>query len=55
MMGAKDVASWAKKAREATARRDEEIRKMRTDGATLRAIADSAGLTHSAIARILAR
>lgn len=54
-MTAKEVASWARKAREATARRDEEIRRMRADGATLRAIAEAAGLTHTAIAKILAR
>lgn len=49
------LASWARKAREATARRDELIRAMRAEGATLRAIADSAGLTHPAIVKILAK
>lgn len=52
-MTAKEVASWAKKAREATERRNLEIHKMRLEGATLRAIAEAAGLTHTAIAKIL--
>lgn len=52
---AKDVASWSRKAREATLRRDEAIRAMRAEGATLRAIAEAAGLTHTAIAKILGR
>ena len=50
-----EVAQWAKKAREATARRDEAIRRMRDEGATLRAIAEAAGLTHTAVAKILRR
>ena len=54
-MTAKEVASWARKAREATARRDEEIRRMRDEGATLRAIAEAAGLTHTGVAKILGR
>lgn len=54
-MTAKDVASWSRKAREATLRRDQEIRRMRDEGATLRAIAEAAELTHTAIAKILAR
>lgn len=54
-MTAKEVASWAKRAREATAQRDQAIRRMRDEGATLRAIAESAGLTHTAVAKILAR
>lgn len=54
-MTAKDVASWSRKAREATLHRDEAIRAMRAEGATLRAIAEAAGLTHTAIAKILAR
>jgi len=49
------VASWARKAREATSRRDEAIHQMRSEGATLRAIAQAAGLTHTAVAKILAR
>ena len=52
---ARQLTSWARKAREATARRDELIRQMRGEGATLRAIAEAAGLTHSAIALILKR
>jgi DNA invertase Pin-like site-specific DNA recombinase len=50
-----NVHSWAKKAREATAARDEAIRQMRAEGATLREIAAAAGLTHTAIARIIER
>lgn len=38
-----------------TARRNLLIRKARKDGASLRAIADAAGLSHTAIAKILAR
>jgi hypothetical protein len=49
------VALWARKAREATARRDEAIRAMRDTGVPLRAIGDAAGLSHSAIAKILTR
>jgi lambda repressor-like predicted transcriptional regulator len=52
---AQQVASWAKKAREATAKRDEAIRQMREEGATLRAIAAAAGLTHSGVAKVLSR
>ena len=54
-MTAKEVAVWANKARAATLRRDKAIRQMRDEGATLRAIAEAAGLTHTAIARILDR
>jgi hypothetical protein len=52
---AQEVARWANKAREATAERDDRIRQMRDEGASLRAIAEAAGLTHTAIAKILAR
>jgi hypothetical protein len=52
---AQQLASQAKKAREATLRRDELIRQMRAEGSTLRAIAEVAGLTHTAIVKILAR
>jgi DNA invertase Pin-like site-specific DNA recombinase len=55
VMGAKEVSSWAKKAREATARRDQEIREMHAGGATLRAIGEAAGLSHTAIKKILDR
>lgn len=54
-MSAKEVASWARKAREATARRDQAIRRMRDQGASLRAIAEAASLSHTAIAKILSR
>lgn len=54
-MTAKEVASWAKKAREATVQRDQAIRRMRDEGSTLRSIAEAAGLTHTAVAKIVAR
>lgn len=54
-MTAKEVSGWAKKAREATIQRDSAIRRMRDEGSTLRSIADAAGLTHTAVAKILAR
>lgn len=49
------LASQAKKAREAIARRDELIRQMRAEGATLRAIAETAGMNHQTVANVLAR
>lgn len=49
---AQNVALWSRKAREATERRDEEIRKMRASGYSLRQIADLADLSHTAIANI---
>jgi lambda repressor-like predicted transcriptional regulator len=49
------VARWADKAREATARRDNLIRDMRSEGCSLRQIAAAAGLSHTAIAKILAK
>lgn len=49
------LASQARKAREATSRRDQLIRQMRDEGSSLRSIAEAAGLTHTAIAKILAR
>lgn len=55
MTTAQQLASQARKAREATARRDQLIRAVRDEGSTLRAIADVAGLTHTAVAKILAR
>lgn len=54
-MGAKEVASWARKAREATECRDEAICRMRDEGASLRAIAAAAEMSHTAVAKILAR
>jgi hypothetical protein len=49
----KDVMTWASKARQATAKRDAAIHKMREEGATLRDIGDAAGLSHTAVAKIL--
>jgi len=40
---------------EATARRDQAMRDMRAEGATLREIADEAGLTHTGVRKILGR
>lgn len=55
MTAAQQVASWAKKARDATAARNEAIAAMRAEGASLRAIAAAATLTPPAIAKILRR
>lgn len=55
MTTARQLASQAHKAREATLRRDELIHQMRAEGATLRAIAEAAGLTHTAVAKILGK
>lgn len=55
MTTAEQLASQARKAREATLRRDELIRAMRAEGASLRTIAGVAGLSHMAISKILAR
>lgn len=52
---AQEVASWARKAREATIRRDEAIRQARTAGMTLRQIAEAAGMTAPGVARVLER
>lgn len=52
---ARTAASWARKAREAVARRDQAICAMHDKGATLRAIAETVGLSHTAVAKILAR
>lgn len=52
---AQQLASQARKAREAIARRDSLIRQMRAEGATLRAIAQAAGLNHQTVANILGR
>lgn len=53
MTTGQQLASQARKAREATLRRDELIRQMRAEGSSLRSIADAAGLTHPAIVKIL--
>jgi hypothetical protein len=49
------AAEQAKKARTATEKRDHWIREARSEGRTLRAIAEATGLSHTAIAKILAR
>jgi transposase-like protein len=53
MTTAEEVSSWAKKAREARVQRDQAIRRMSREGASLRTIAEAAGITHSAVAKIL--
>ena len=50
-----EVRRWAHRAREATTYRDQWIRTMRADGASLRAIAEVAGLSHMAISKIVAK
>jgi lambda repressor-like predicted transcriptional regulator len=45
----------ARTAREATARRDNLIRDMRSEGCSLRQIGEAAGLSHTAVAKILAK
>lgn len=55
MTSAQRVASWAKKAHDATLRRDAAIRQMRAEGATLRSIALAADMTHTGVARVLGR
>lgn len=49
------VRLWADKARLATIERDAAIAAMHAEGATLRAIGDAAGLSHTAVAKIVAR
>lgn len=51
----KKVEHFANEARAWTSMRDEAIRQMRAEGASLRTIAVAAGLTHTAIAKILER
>jgi lambda repressor-like predicted transcriptional regulator len=50
-----ELQRWSKKAREATERRDTLIRQMRAEGSTLRSIAEAAGLSHTAIVKIVSR
>jgi len=50
-----ELARWATKAREATLRRDRLIVAMRAEGATHRAIAEAAGLSHTAVQNVLAK
>lgn len=49
------VTRWSEEARAATVARNEAIRNMRDAGASLRQIAEAAGLSHGAVAKILAR
>jgi len=55
MSGVTEVRRAAKAAREATARRNTAIVAMREAGASLRTIAEAAGLSHTAVANILSR
>lgn len=50
-----DLSTAAKKAREWTLKRDALIRQQYDAGLSLRAIGEEAGLTHSAIAKIVAK
>ena len=52
-MGKAEVAKWAKRLREAGSKRDEAIRQMHDEGASLREIAAAASLSHGAIAKII--
>lgn len=52
-MNAGEVRRWSQKAREATVRRNEAIRAMRAAGRPLMEIAEAAGLSHTAIAKIV--
>lgn len=47
------VRTWAHKARYATEKRNEAIRAMRAEGASLRQIAEVAEMGHNSIASIL--
>lgn len=49
------VIVWSRKARQATERRNTAIAAWAAEGASLRAIAQAAGLTHVGVARILDR
>lgn len=49
----RQVREWARKQREAVAKRDEWVVKMRAEGASLRQIARAAGTTAPTIERIL--
>lgn len=49
------LASQARRAREAVARRDQLIRQAHAEGLPLRTIGDAAGLSHTAVAKIVAR
>jgi hypothetical protein len=49
------VTAWADRAREATAYRDLAILTMRDAGASLREIAQAAGMAHASIVRVLER
>lgn len=50
---ADQVTYWSAAARTATTRRDHYIHTMRDQGASLRAIAEAAGLTHAGVAHIV--
>lgn len=54
-MTRQEVARWAQKARRAVAARDEAIVAYRATGASLRDVAEAAGLSHTAVAKIVAR
>lgn len=51
----KKVEHFANEARAWTSMRDEAIRQMSAEGASLRTIAQAAGLSHMAISKIIAK
>jgi len=55
MNTSQELAFQAKRAREATERRDSLILQLRAEGVSLRAIAEIAGLSHTAIKKIVVR
>jgi hypothetical protein len=55
MSTAEKVRRRAKEVPEATERLHEAMRQMREEGATLRAIGEAAGMSHVAVAKILAK
>jgi hypothetical protein len=52
---AEQLSEVSRQARDTLALRDQLVRQMREEGASLRQIAQAAGLSHNAIVRILAR
>ena len=52
---ARQLAYQAKRAKEATSRRNELIRQMHAEGSSLRSVAEVAGLSHAAVRKILTK
>lgn len=55
MSPAEKVRKRAEAIPRAIQRRDDAIRQMRAEGATLREIGEAAGISHAAVAKILAK